>query len=198
MDQLKAIERAIEEISKLPSIGKKSAERLVYALLDMKEEEINDLLSSIDDLHKLIHICPICGNLSEGELCPICQNKERNQEQIMVVSYPKDIIAMEKSDEYHGLYHVLGGVIAPSKGIGIENLNINSLVQRIENGGVKEIIIATNPTVEGETTGLYLAKILSSYNVEITRLAYGLQIGGSLDYADALTLARALEGRTKL
>ncbi len=198
MEQLKAIERAVENISKLPSIGKKSAERLTYALLSMKEEDVEELLSSISDLHKVIHQCKICFNLSEDELCPICKNNERDHSQIMVVSYPKDVLAFEKIGEYSGVYHVLGGVIAPNKGVSIEDLNISSLIERIKSNDIKEVIIATNPTIEGETTGLYLAKKLEEYNVAVTRLAYGLQIGASLDYADSLTLTRALEGRIKI
>lgn len=198
MEQLKAIERAVENISKLPSIGKKSAERLTYALLSMKEEDVEELVSSISDLHKVIHQCKICFNLSEDELCPICKNNERDHSQIMVVSYPKDVLAFEKIGEYKGVYHVLGGVIAPNKGVSIEDLNISSLIERIKSNDIKEVIIATNPTIEGETTGLYLAKKLEEYNVTVTRLAYGLQIGGSLDYADSLTLTRALEGRIKI
>ena len=198
MKNLKALERLIESLSKLPSIGKKSAERMAYAILDMDDDDVFEFSESLLNIKKSIHRCPICGNYAEGDVCDICADTERDESLLMIVSYPKDVIAFENAEGYKGKYHVLNGVIAPSKGKGIEDLNFDSLIQRINEGKIKEVIIATNPTIEGETTGLYIAKKLEPYGLEVTRLAYGLQMGGALDYTDALTLSRALEGRRKL
>ena len=198
MKNLKALERLIESLSKLPSIGKKSAERMAYAILDMDDDDVLEFSESLLNIKKSIHRCPICGNYAEGDVCDICADTDRDESLLMIVSYPKDVIAFENAEGYKGKYHVLNGVIAPSKGKGIEDLNFDSLIQRINEGKIKEVIIATNPTIEGETTGLYIAKKLEPYGLEVTRLAYGLQMGGALDYTDALTLSRALEGRRKL
>ena len=150
------------------------------------------------ELKEKIHTCPICGNITEEDECEICKDESRDRSTLMVVSSPKDVIAFENAEGYHGLYHVLGGTISISKGKGIEDLNIDSLLERVGEGEIKEIIIATNPTIDGETTALYLAKLLENKGVNITRLAYGLPMGGNLDYADALTLAKAIEGRRKI
>lgn len=198
MTNLKALERLIESLSKLPSVGKKSAERMAYAILTMEDDDVLEFSEALRQVKEKIHVCPICGNYCEDEICNICSDSSRDKTKLMVVSYPKDVIAFESSEGYDGLYHVLNGVIAPSKGKGIEDLNFRSLINRINEGEIKEIIIATNPTVEGETTGLYISKKLEIYNLTITRLAYGLQMGGALDYTDSLTLLRALEGRRKL
>ncbi len=198
MKNLKALERLIESLSKLPSIGKKSAERMAYAILDMDDDDVLEFSESLLNIKKSIQRCPICGNYAEGDICDICADSDRDESLLMIVSYPKDVIAFENAEGYKGKYHVLNGVIAPSKGKGIEDLNFDSLIQRINEGKINEVIIATNPTIEGETTGLYIAKKLEPYGLEVTRLAYGLQMGGALDYTDALTLSRALEGRRKL
>lgn len=198
MTNLKALERLIESLSKLPSVGKKSAERMAYAILTMEDDDVLEFSEALRQVKEKIHVCPICGNYCEDEICNICSDSSRDKTKLMVVSYPKDVIAFESSEGYNGLYHVLNGVIAPSKGKGIEDLNFTSLINRINEGEIKEIIIATNPTVEGETTGLYISKKLEIYDLTITRLAYGLQMGGALDYTDSLTLLRALEGRRKL
>ena len=198
MANLKALERLIESLSKLPSVGKKSAERMAYAILTMDEDDVLEFSEALRQVKEKIHTCPICGNYCEDEICSICSDSSRDKTKLMIVSYPKDVIAFESSEGYDGLYHVLNGVIAPSKGKGIEDLNFTSLISRINEGEIKEVIIATNPTVEGETTGLYISKKLEIYNLTITRLAYGLQMGGALDYTDSLTLLRALEGRRKL
>ena len=195
---LKALVRLQESLSKLPSIGKKSAERMAFAMLEMEDEDLNEFADAIKELKTKIHNCPICGNITEDDECYICKDESRNRETILVVSSPKDVIAFENAEGYHGLYHVLGGTISISKGKGIEDLNISSLIRRVEEGNIKEIIIATNPTVDGETTALYLAKLLENKGANVTRLAYGLPMGGNLDYADALTLAKAIEGRRKI
>lgn len=196
--KLKALDRLIDSLSKLPSVGKKSAERMAYAILNMEDDDVLEFSDALKQLKENIHTCPICGNLTEDEICEICANESRNSEILMVVSYPKDVIAFENSEGFNGLYHVLNGVVAPSNGKGIEDLNFASLISRIEEGKIKEIILATNPTIQGETTALYIAKKLEKYDVEISRLAYGLQMGGNLDYTDSLTLNKALEGRRKI
>ena len=195
---LKALVRLQESLAKLPSIGKKSAERMAFAMLEMEDEDLNEFADAIKDLKTKIHQCPICGNITEDDECYICKDDSRDRETILVVSSPKDVIAFENAEGYHGLYHVLGGTISISKGKGIEDLNIASLLKRVESNNIKEVIIATNPTVDGETTALYLAKLLENKGVNVTRLAYGLPMGGNLDYADALTLAKAIEGRRKI
>ena len=198
MEKLKALIRLEESLAKLPSVGKRSAERMAYALLNMDEEDINEFSDALRNLKQSIHVCPICGFLAEGEQCEICESKDRENDVLMVVSYPKDVIAFENAETYHGLYHVLNGVISVSKGGSIEDLNINSLFERIEKQHFREVIIATNPTIEGETTALYLAKLLENKVDNVTRLAYGLQMGGNLEYTDSLTLSKAIEGRRKL
>ncbi|MFA7032123.1 MAG: recombination mediator RecR [Bacilli bacterium] len=198
MEKLKALERLEESLSKLPSVGKKSAERMAFAMLEMDEDDLNEFSEAIKELKSSIHICPICGNLTEGTICDICRDEARDKTSLMVVSSPKDLLAFEKAESFHGLYHVLGGTISVSRGKGIEDLKIPQLIKRIQEGIIKEVIIATNPTVDGETTALYLAKIIEPMGVNVTRLAYGLPMGGNLDYADALTLSKAFEGRRKI
>ena len=198
MEKLKALIRLEDSLAKLPSVGKRSAERMAYAMLNMEDDDLVEFSDAIKNLKQSIHVCPICGFLTEEEKCEICSDNEREQDVLMVVSYPKDVIAFENAESYHGLYHVLNGAISVSKGASIEDLNIASLLERVEQGSFKEVIIATNPTIEGETTALYLARLLADKVETVTRLAYGLQMGGNLDYADALTLAKAIEGRRKI
>lgn len=198
MENLKSLEILQEQLSKLPGVGKKSAERMAYSLLDFTEEELDDIASAISSLKENIHFCPICGMISDIDGCYICDDKTRDQTTLMIVSYPKDVMSLEKSNAYHGLYHVLNGELSLAKGINVDSLNLNSLFSRIEKGTIKEIILATNPTLDGETTSSYLNKLLEKYEIKVTRLAYGLQMGGNLDYVDPLTLSRALEGRHKI
>lgn len=193
----KKFEYLIENYRKLPGVGLKTAERYAYETIEWNEEKLNDFIQSLVDIRDGIKICEICGNLSDDDTCDICNDHDRDHSLICVVQSPKDVIAMEKTREYNGLYHVLNGVISTSKGILPEDINIESLLQRI-NGNTKEIIIATNPTVEGETTALYLSKLLEKYEVNVTRIAHGLPMGGHLDYADELTLIKAIEGRNKM
>ena len=198
MEKLKALIRLEESLAKLPSVGKRSAERMAYAMLNMEDDDLEEFSDAIKNLKQSIHVCPICGFLTEEEKCEICSDKEREQDVLMVVSYPKDVIAFENAESYHGLYHVLNGAISVSKGASIEDLNIASLLERVEQGSFKEVIIATNPTIEGEATALYVAKLLEDKVDKVTRLAYGLQMGGNLEYTDSLTLSKAIEGRRKL
>ena len=198
MEKLKALIRLEESLAKLPSVGRRSAERMAYAMLNMEDDDLVEFSDAIINLKKSIHVCPICGFLTEEENCVICNDKDRDQDVLMIVSYPKDVIAFENAESYRGQYHVLNGVISLNKGGTIEDLNISSLMDRIENNNFKEVIIATNPTIEGETTALYIAKLINDKVDNVTRLAYGLQMGGNLDYTDALTLSKAVEGRRKL
>jgi len=198
MSKLKALERLEVSLSKLPSVGKKSAERLAFAMLEMNEDDLKEFAEAISSLKESIHLCPICGNLTENEVCSICEDESRDKSTIMVVSTPKDVLALEKAEDYRGLYHVLGGTISLSKGKGVADLRIKELMDRLETGEVKEVILATNPTVDGETTALYLAKLIEPLNITVTRIAYGLPMGGNLDYTDSLTISRAIEGRRKI
>ena len=198
MEKLKALIRLEESLAKLPSVGKRSAERMAYAMLNMEDDDLAEFSDAIINLKKSIHVCPICGFLTDEENCVICNDKDREQDVLMIVSYPKDVIAFENAESYRGQYHVLNGVISLNKGGTIEDLNINSLMERIEKNNFKEVIIATNPTIEGETTALYIGKLIGDKVPTVTRLAYGLQMGGNLDYTDSLTLSKAVEGRRKL
>lgn len=198
MEKLKALQRLEEALARLPSVGKKSAERMAYAMLSFSDDDLLEISEAIKSLKQDIHFCKTCGMLSEENECEICKDKSRDDSILMIVSYPKDVITMEKSETFKGRYHVLGGELNLSKGINLDSLNLASLYKRIENNNIKEIIIATNPTIDGETTALYLAKTLQPYKVNVTRLAYGLQMGGNLDYVDPLTLSKALEGRHKI
>lgn len=198
MEELKALKRLQESLAKLPSVGKKSAERMAFAMLDMEEDDLKEFSEAVKNLKSSIHRCPICGNFTESEHCYICEDKERDRTTLMVVASPKDVMSFEISQGYHGLYHVLGGTISLSKGMDTEKLTISSLLERVEEGNIKEIILATNPTIDGETTALYLSKLLEKYDVNVTRLAYGLPMGGNLEYVDSLTLTKAIEGRRKI
>lgn len=198
MKELQTIKELTEYLKLLPSVGSRSAERMAYAFLEMDNDQINGIIDGLKELKNKVHKCPICGLYTEDSICDICSDQERTNDQLLVVSYPKDVYAFEKLKSFRGKYHVLNGVLSAQKGIGYEELNIDSLLKRIENEKIKEIIIATNPTVEGEMTALFIAKILKDCDVVVSRLAYGLPMGGQLDYADTLTLTRALEGRTNI
>lgn len=198
MENLKSIELLQEQLAKLPGVGKKSAERMAYALLEFPEEDLKDIANAISTLKEKIHFCPVCGMITDIDGCYICDDSNRDQSTLMIVSYPKDVMSLEKSGAYHGLYHVLNGELSLSKGINIDSLNLDSLFARLDKGEIKEVILATNPTLDGETTSGYLNKLLEKYELKVTRLAYGLQMGGNLDYVDPLTLSKALEGRHKI
>ena len=195
MNELSTITKLIESLRRLPGIGLKSAERMAYQILDMKEEYISQFIEAMDGVKTKIGKCPICGSYTEEDICPFCSDVERDPTTLVVVSYFKDALAFEKLKSYHGLYHILNGSLSPVKGIGINDINFSSLISRIKEGEIKEVILATNPNIEGETTALYIEKMLEQYNITISRLAYGLPMGAQLDYADELTLTRAFEGR---
>ena len=198
MKELKSLTRLQESFNKLPTIGKRSAERLAYAVLDMPDEDVVEFCKSLEGVKSKIHKCPICGALTEDDICDICSDSSRDKDVLLVVSYPKDVLSFEVMNTYRGQYHVLGGIISVQNGKSIDDLNISGLIERLKTGSFNEVIIATNPTIEGETTAIYLSKVLADYVPNITRLAYGLQMGGTLDYTDSLTLAKAIEGRRKI
>lgn len=198
MEKLKSLENLANELKKLPSVGTKSAERMAYSLLDWDEEEIKNLCDALTQVKKKIHKCPKCGILTENELCEVCASPNRDTTKLMVVCYQKDAIAFENSDSFNGLYHVLGGVLSIQNGVSYEDLGIDSLLHRVQNEDIKEVILATEPTLDGETTAQFIARLLEKYDVSISRLGYGLPMGGHLDYADSLTLSKSFEGRTKI
>ena len=198
MEKLPSIEQLIESFASLPGVGHKSAEKMAYSVLNMDKELIEQFADSLINVKKSVHKCPRCGSLTENDLCEICLDESRDKTSLIVVSEPKDVMSFEKIGSFKGQYHVLGGVLSALKGIGVEDLEIESLIRRIEQDNVKEVILATNPTTEGETTALYIAKILEGKDINVSRLAFGLPVGGHLEYADSLTLQRALEGRKKI
>ncbi|HSL90636.1 MAG TPA: recombination mediator RecR [Ignavibacteriaceae bacterium] len=189
---------AIEELSKLPGIGKKTAQRLALFLLKSSPESVENLINAIQDLKTKIRFCSKCFNLSEDILCKICQSPKRDTTIICVVEEASDVIAVEKSHEYTGLYHVLGGVLSPLSGVGPDELKIKELMRRFESENIKEVVLALNPDTEGETTSLYLAKLLKPLGIKITRIARGLPIGGDLEFADEATIGRAMLNRIDL
>lgn len=192
------VSRLIEEFHKLPGIGPKSAARLTYYLLRMPESEARSLAEAIIDVKEKITLCSVCQNLTDTDPCSICRNTERDQSIICVVEEPLDILALERTGQFSGLYHVLHGVISPMEGIGPDDLKISELLARLRNGSVKEIILATNPNLEGEATAMYLQRLISPLGIKVTSLARGLPVGGDLEYADEVTLGRALEGRREV
>ena len=189
---------AIEELSKLPGIGKKTAQRLAIYLLKSEEKQVENLINSVKDLKIKIRFCSRCFNLSEDDLCNICKSEKREKSVICVVEEASDVIAIEKTNEFRGLYHVLGGVLSPLTGINPDSLHIKELLKRFENEEIKEIILALNPDTEGETTSLYLAKLLHPLKVNVTRIARGLPIGGDLEFADDATIGRAILNRSSV
>lgn len=190
-----ALERLTEQFAKLPGIGSKTAQRLAFYLLSMPPEEAQEFADAIIAAKKTVHLCPVCQNLTDKELCPICDDESRDHSQICVVADPKDVIAMERAREFNGVYHVLHGVISPLNHIGPDDICIRQLLERVGKGGVREVIMATNPDTEGEATAMYISRLLRPMEVRVTRLAYGIPVGSQLEYADEVTLLRALEGR---
>ena len=190
--------RLIEELSKLPTVGPKTAQRLAFYMLSMPAEDAEALASAILEAKRRIRYCSVCANITETDPCEVCTDSKRDQSVICVVENPRDVAAMERTREFRGLYHVLQGAISPLDGIGPDDLRIAELLRRLAGGTVLELIVATNPRVEGEATALYLAKVIKPLGVKVTRIAHGLPVGGDLEYADEVTLARALEGRREL
>ncbi len=194
----KAMGRMVEAFMKLPGIGKKSAERLAFAMLGMAREEAAGIAQAILDLKNNSRYCSVCNNITEDNICTICQDATRDTSRICVVEEPSNILILEKTGIFRGRYHALLGAISPLDGIGPEDLKIDGLMERLKAGGIKEVIIATNPTVKGETTALYLSKLIKPLAISVSRIAYGLPVGGDIEYADENTVQRALEGRREM
>lgn len=187
-----------EQFRKLPGIGKKSAQRIAFHILRMTDEQAEEFLRSIEDARKVIHLCPICQNLTDGEVCSVCANEKRDKSVICVVSSPQDVISIEKTNEFRGVYHVLHGVLSPVDHIGPKDLKITELLARLNGAEVKEVIVATAPTVEGDATAIFLANLLKPLGVSVTRLAFGIPVGGDIEYADEITLSLSLENRREM
>ena len=196
--QSQSIQKLLDEFERLPGIGPKSAQRIVYWLLNAAPDDAKRLAQAIIEVKDTVHFCPQCFNYAEGDLCAICSDDQRDISMICVVSEPRDVTAIERTREYHGLYHVLGGAISPIDGIGPDDLTIKELLGRLAGDEVKEVIFATNPNVEGETTAIYLSKLIKPLGIKTTRLASGLPVGGDLEFADEVTLGRAIESRRDL
>ena len=193
-----SIENLIESFEKLPSIGHKTATRLAFHMLNLNEESTKEFINSIIEAKKNLRYCSKCFNITETDPCPICSSPKRDQSTICVVEDVKDVVAMEKTHEFKGVYHVLHGSISPMNGIGPEDIKIKELLERLRDTDVKEIIIATNPRVEGEATAIYLSKLIKPIGIKVTRIAHGIPVGGDLEYTDEVTLSKALEGRREL
>ncbi|HAT54169.1 MAG TPA: recombination protein RecR [Lactobacillus sp.] len=199
MDYPEPIAQLIESYMKLPGIGAKTATRLAFYTIDMDGDDVTGFAKSLISAKRDLHFCSICGNITEEDPCSICSDKSRDQDTILVVEEPKDIMSMEAMREYHGLYHVLHGVLSPIEGKGPEDINITSLVKRLqEHDEIKEVIVATNATPEGEATAMYLSRLIKPAGIKVTRLAHGLSVGSDIDYADEVTLLKAVEGRTEM
>lgn len=201
MEQLndgRALQRLLDELGRLPGIGPKSAQRIAYHLLEADAEEARRLSDAILEVKQQVHFCPVCFSYATRDTCDVCADASRDRTSICVVSEPRDVSAIERTGSYHGLYHVLGGVISPMDKIGPDQLHVRELLQRLASGEVGEVILATNPDVEGETTATYLARTMRPLGVKVTRLASGLPVGGDLEYADEVTLGRAIEARREL
>ena len=193
-----ALERLSEQFARLPGIGGKTAQRLAFYMLSLPEEEAQSFADAIIDAKKTVRLCPVCQNLTDQELCAICADDERDHSEICVVAEPKDVIAMERAREYHGVYHVLHGVISPLNHVGPDDIRIRELLARVGAGGVEEVIMATNPDTEGEATAMYLSKLIKPFDIKISRIAFGLPVGTDIQYADEVTLSRAIEGRRSM
>jgi len=190
-----AVSRLVQELNKLPSIGPKSAQRLAYYLLRAPQEEARLLADAILSVKQETRLCSVCFNVTDTDPCPICRNDQRDRTKVCIVEQPQDILALEHTGIYNGLYHVLHGAISPTEGVGADNIRVKELLERLQNSSVSEVILATNPTLEGEQTAMYLNKLISPLGIKATRLALGLPFGTELEYADDVTLTRAIEGR---
>lgn len=194
----KPLARLINELSRLPGIGGKTAQRLAFHILSMEEKEARSLADSIIEAKQKMTYCSVCGNLTDTDPCVICSDPSRDRSVICVVETPKDVVAMEKIKEYNGLYHVLHGAISPMEGIGPEDINLKQLIVRLQNEDVRELILATNPNIEGEATAMYIARLIKPSGIRVSRIAHGIPVGGDLEYADEVTLLKAMEGRREL
>lgn len=193
-----SLENLIDKFASLPGVGKKSAQRLAFHVLSLPEAEAAAFAQAILDAKHAVHCCPVCQNLTDGDKCSICNDAKRDQSVICVVAEPRDVLSFERGREYNGVYHVLHGVMSPLNRIGPDDLKISELVERVAAGNVAEVIMATNPDTEGDTTAMYISRLLKPFGVRVTRLAYGIPVGSNLEYADEATLSRALEGRREM
>ena len=190
--------KLIDVFRKMPGIGHKSAVRMAYYILSLSDSEVDGIITAISDAKEKIRYCSVCQNMTESDPCEICSNPKRNHSVICVVEQPKDVIALEKTREYYGVYHVLHGAISPMDGITPDDLKIKELLSRVAQGGVDEVIMANSPSIEGEATAMYVSKLIRPFGVKVTRIAYGLPVGGDLEYADQITLVKAIEGRHEI
>ena len=194
MKQLDSIARRINKFTKLPGVGAKTAQRYAYGVIDMTDEDVRDFCAALEDVKKNVHYCSECGNFTESDVCDIC--KTRSKETVIVVAYPKDVLSIEKAAPNKGVYHVLHGTLSPMDGKGPDDIRIKPLLSRLD--GVKEVILATNPDIEGEATAMYIAKLIKPFGIKVSRLAQGISMGSDIEYADEVTLARALDSRITL
>lgn len=193
-----ALQNLADQFARLPGVGSKTAQRLAFHVLGLPDGEAEEFANAILEAKKQVHTCPVCQNLTDRELCPICDDDTRDHSVVCVVADPKDVIAMERSREYRGVYHVLHGVISPLNHVTQDDIRIRELLKRVSQGEIKEVIMATNPDTEGEATAMYISRLLRPMEVKVTRLAYGMSVGSQLEYADEVTLTRALEGRQEM
>ena len=196
--EVATLEMLIEQFQKIPSIGRKTAQRMAFHVLDLTDEQAKEFADAIIDAHTKIHHCSLCHNLTENEMCPVCASPNRDHSTVCVMEEPRDVLALERTREFSGVYHVLHGAISPMNNIGPDQLTIKSLVERAASGEITEVIMATNPTIEGDTTAMYISKLIKPFGVKVTRLAYGIPVGADIEYADDVTLMRALSGRSEL
>ncbi len=193
-----SFEALIDSFASLPGVGKKSAQRLAFHMLSLPEGEAEAFAAAILEARQRVHTCPVCQNLTDSELCPVCKNERRDKSTICVVAEPRDVMSIERSREYNGSYHVLHGVLSPMSHVGPDDIRIAELVKRVAEGGVDEVIMATNPDTEGDTTAMYISRLLKPFEVKVSRLAYGIPVGSNLEFTDDATLLRALEGRREM
>ena len=198
MAEIEAIARLVNQLSKLPGVGRKTAQRLAYHIIALPEDQVRELAVAIFNGKKQIHFCPICGNYTDTDPCPICADSSRRKDIVCVVRDPRDVNALERMREYDGLYHVLHGVISPMDGVGPDDIRIRELMTRLASGEIKEVVLATNPDVEGEATAAYISRLIKPMGVKVTRIAHGVPIGGELEYTDEVTLLRAFQGRREI
>lgn len=198
MEQMVSLEKLIGQFAKLPGVGVKTAQRLAYFIISQPEEEVAEFAKDMCEARAKVRHCKICGNLSEDEVCSVCASPVRDTSTICVVKDSKDASVIERTNEYKGLYHILGGTLAPLEGIGPDDIAVQPLLKRLESGDIKEVILATNPDVAGEATAAYIARLIAPLGIEVTRIAHGIPVGAELEYADEVTIAKAIEGRQKM
>lgn len=198
MKKVVPLQKLINQFERLPGIGQKTAQRLAFHVLTMSEEDVRSFAEALTEAHSKIHRCEKCCDLTDAQLCPICDDPGRDTSTICVVENPRDVMAFERTHEYNGVYHVLHGVISPLCGVGPEDITVKELLARLSDPGVKEVIMATDPTAEGEATAIFIARLIKPMGIEVTRLAYGIPVGADLEYADEFTLLKAMEGRKKI